>query len=88
MKLVALSLPLPWPHGLSTRPAVDQEKGGTPPSEFRQDLHELQLVTERFVAQLQMVAQRPHYLFGSLTPTEWARWGYRHIDHHLRQFGL
>ena len=23
-----------------------------------------------------------------LTEAEWGRWGYRHMDHHLRQFGL
>jgi hypothetical protein len=29
----------------------------------------------------------PHSFFGRLTPEEWARMGYRHLDHHLRQFG-
>lgn len=45
-------------------------------------------VMMRFVDQLGDVARRPHFLFGYLTPEEWARWGYRHIDHHLRQFGV
>jgi hypothetical protein len=29
----------------------------------------------------------PHSFFGSMTPTEWAAMGYKHLDHHLRQFG-
>jgi hypothetical protein len=29
----------------------------------------------------------PHSFFGPLTPEEWARLMYKHIDHHLRQFG-
>ncbi len=29
----------------------------------------------------------PHPFFGSLTPTQWATLMYKHVDHHLRQFG-
>jgi hypothetical protein len=29
----------------------------------------------------------PHSFFGSLTPEEWATLMYKHLDHHLRQFG-
>jgi hypothetical protein len=29
----------------------------------------------------------PHAFFGSLTPDEWAVLMFKHIDHHLRQFG-
>jgi hypothetical protein len=28
-----------------------------------------------------------HTFFGPLTPDEWARLMYKHLDHHLRQFG-
>ena len=30
----------------------------------------------------------PHTFFGSLTPDEWAILMYKHLDHHLRQFGV
>ncbi len=30
----------------------------------------------------------PHPFFGSLTPPEWAVLVYKHLDHHLRQFGV
>lgn len=29
----------------------------------------------------------PHSFFGLLTPCEWAALMYKHLDHHLRQFG-
>jgi len=29
----------------------------------------------------------PHSFFGRLTPEEWAALMYKHLDHHLRQFG-
>ena len=30
----------------------------------------------------------PHPFFGELTPEEWAMLMYKHLDHHLRQFGV
>ena len=30
----------------------------------------------------------PHSFFGRLTPEEWAELMYKHLDHHLRQFGV
>jgi hypothetical protein len=29
----------------------------------------------------------PHAFFGKLTPEQWAELTYKHLDHHLRQFG-
>lgn len=29
----------------------------------------------------------PHFFFGRLKPEEWATLMYKHLDHHLRQFG-
>ena len=30
----------------------------------------------------------PHSFFGELTPEEWSILTYKHLDHHLRQFGV
>lgn len=30
----------------------------------------------------------PHTFFGRLTPEEWSSLMYKHLDHHLRQFGV
>jgi hypothetical protein len=32
--------------------------------------------------------RHPHAFFGRLTPDEWAILMYKHLDHHLRQFGV
>jgi hypothetical protein len=88
VKWAALYLPFSWPHGLPTAAAADQERGGTPPTVFERDVATLRTVTDRFINELPTVASRPHFMFGALTEAQWARWGYRHMDHHLRQFGL
>ena len=31
--------------------------------------------------------KHPHPFFGDLTPEAWSRGMYKHLDHHLRQFG-
>jgi hypothetical protein len=31
--------------------------------------------------------RHPHPFFGPLTPQDWSRGMYKHLDHHLRQFG-
>lgn len=31
--------------------------------------------------------KHPHPFFGTLTPQQWSRGMYKHLDHHLRQFG-
>ena len=30
----------------------------------------------------------PHSFFGKLTPEQWASQMWKHLDHHLRQFGV
>ena len=87
MTWLALWLPLPWPHGVSTVPECDANLGGTPPAEFERDKRELLALLQRFAAQPNEVAQHAHPFFGQMTEKEWMRWGYLHADHHLRQFG-
>jgi Protein of unknown function (DUF1569) len=36
----------------------------------------------------QKCTTHPHTFFGPLTPDEWSRLQYKHVDHHLRQFGV
>jgi hypothetical protein len=87
MRWVALWLPLPWPHGVPTVPECDATIGGTPPAELERDKGELLAMLQRFAAHSNVVAQHAHPFFGPLTEKEWMRWGYLHMDHHLRQFG-
>jgi hypothetical protein len=86
VKWIALHTPMPWPHGVRTRPEVDQEIGGTRPVEFWSDKRALEELIDRFAGRTGSDL-RPHPIFGRLSTAEWQRWGYLHLDHHLRQFG-
>jgi len=49
----------------------------------------LQALIDRFSAGgPQGCTKHAHTFFGPLTPDEWARLMYKHLDHHLRQFGV
>ena len=50
-------------------------------------MEELEVLVGRFVAAAGRDMDR-HPMFGDLTRGEWGRWGYRHMDHHLTQFGV
>ena len=86
MKGVALYLPLPWPKGVPTMPEADQMKGGTPPGDFGDDRAQLVELIEEFAAAPEGKRRPPHPIFKSMSRTDWGRWAYRHVDHHLRQF--
>jgi hypothetical protein len=90
LKWFSLKAPLPWPRGVPTVPEMNQGAGaGTKPTEFRADRAALQAAldafTERFAANSDMEAEHP--IFGAMTREDWMRWGWLHVDHHLRQFG-
>jgi uncharacterized protein DUF1569 len=87
VKWVALYLPLRWPPGIQTRPEVDQDHGGTRPAAFAADLADLEALMDLVIAQARGFEWHPHPIFGRMSEAEWMRWGYLHMDHHLRQFG-
>ncbi len=88
LKWLALYLPVAWPHGVPTRPEMNQEIGGTRPVEFERDRSELLELIERFSRPQRDFDWHPHPLFGLMADRDWYRWGYLHVDHHLRQFGV
>jgi hypothetical protein len=88
VKWLALYAPLPWPHGVSTRPEMDQEANGTQPVEFAQDSRALEEMIRRVAAQPRDFVWHSHPLFGKMSDGDWLRWAYLHVDHHLRQFGI
>jgi hypothetical protein len=85
MKWGALHMPIPWPKGVPTRPEIDQKIGGTPPSIWENDCSGLRQWINGF-ADLQNFGLHP--TFGKMNRNEWMIWGFRHVDHHLRQFGV
>lgn len=86
LKLVALTLPIPWPKGVPTMPEADQERDGTPPKEFEADRERLKALIREFSSQ-GAGSTALHPFFGPMSRSQWGRWAWRHCDHHLRQFG-
>jgi|ERR1051326_95880 hypothetical protein len=89
VRWIALYAPFKWPHGVPTRPENDQQQGGTPPEDFKLDVEALVSMIERVSgnARADFEWQR-HPLFDEMSERDWLRWGYLHVDHHLRQFGV
>jgi Protein of unknown function (DUF1569) len=84
-KWAALWLPFQWPHGIKTRPEMDQHQGGTSPAEFASDLENLRILFDRFCSSEGEFF--PHATLGRMSRAERMRHAYLHMDHHLRQFG-
>lgn len=56
--------------------------------EFSTEQSRLESLVRRFAAGgPRAVTTHPHTFFGSMTPDEWSLLMYKHLDHHLRQFG-
>jgi len=87
MKWAALWFPAPWPHGVKTVPECEAGVGGTPPTEMDRDKDELHEILDRFTGRPRAYELQRHPIFGLMSEKEWMRWGYLHMDHHLRQFG-
>ncbi len=88
IRWIALESPFPWPHGVQTRPEADQLIGGTPPIDFETDRAELLVLLDGFTSKAKGSQWQPHPMFGAMPDEDWMRWGYLHINHHLRQFGV
>ena len=85
IKWVALRTPVRWPPGVPTRPEIEQGRGGTPPAQWENDCAELLGLMDAFARRETFGV---HPTFGEMSQRDWLTWGYRHVDHHLRQFGV
>ena len=54
---------------------------------FNQEKEEFLRAFEKLCAGEQAVVVTLHSFFGQMTPAEWGRLMYKHLDHHLRQYG-
>ena len=85
IKYLALRTSMPWAKNMKTMPEVRQGAGGTCPGTFADDQARLLDTVTRFSA-CSTLAQTQHPFFGPMSADDWLRWGWRHADHHLRQF--
>ena len=79
-----LLAPEPWKPGMPTAPEFKIAN----PREFEAEKKALRDLVERFGAGgPSVLTTQPHPFFGPLTAEEWQALQWRHLDHHLRQFG-
>jgi hypothetical protein len=79
---------LPMPKEIKTSAEMDQEQQGRPPLGFEEDRRNL-------IESINKIGELPehhdclaHPFFGKMSARQWALIGHKHIDHHLRQFGV
>ncbi len=71
---------IPWPKNLVTAPEMVVSEQ----SEFNSELQTLSEVISKFIESEKM---HPHPIFGNLTKADWGLIIYKHLNHHLKQFG-
>jgi hypothetical protein len=76
---------LPFPKNVPTAPELIARPAG----EWTSDLRELATLLDELAAGDPFHRRWPaHPAFGNLSPRAWGVLGYKHLDHHLRQFGI
>jgi hypothetical protein len=76
------------PKNIPTLPEFDQDKKGTQPTDFESDRATLLGYIDKFVSAPADFKWSAHGAFGRLNRNEWNLLAYKHLDHHLRQFGV
>jgi len=76
---------LPWPKGRVQAPT---ESFTTAPVAFEEDRATVLQLIRRFGERDADGAWPPHPLFGRMTGRDWGVFCYRHLNHHLEQFGV
>ena len=75
----------PWKQNLPTSPNFRI----TDTRDFNLEKEELLNLVNKFYAAGPMgITKYPHPVFGSFTPEQWGKSMFKHLDHHLRQFGV
>lgn len=75
---------MPWPKGVPTAPELMSRESAGWNSELA-DFTERLRTFDKWKSRNDWPL---HPAFGKLSTTEWGALGYRHTDHHLRQFGV
>ena len=61
----------------------------TTPKEFEEQKSKLIPLVKRFATQkANGITKEPHPFFGKMSASEWDKLQMKHLDHHLRQFGV
>jgi hypothetical protein len=75
---------LPFPRGVPTAPELIRRK----PLEWAIEHAAVRKHVQSFEKPDAKAMCPEHPVFGKMTPRAWGVLGYRHMDHHFRQFGI
>lgn len=79
---------LPWPKGAPTSKSFLPGTGLSDPGQFENDKQQLVLTIQRFVSTPEHFQFKANPVFGLLSKKDIGRLYWRHLDHHLKQFGV
>lgn len=74
----------PWRKNLPTAPQLKAKE----PKDFAQESVKLKNLVDAFAALKTRDNWYPHPAFGPFTKEQWGQLQYKHLDHHLKQFGV
>ncbi|WP_418502171.1 DUF1569 domain-containing protein [Flagellimonas sp.] len=74
----------PWRHNLPTAKGLKV----TDDKDFSTEKKKLIKLIDDFHQQKDKKVWEPHPVFGHFTHHQWGQMQYKHLDHHLRQFGV
>jgi len=75
---------IPFPKGAPTA----RELIARAPSAWGAEREAIETLVQRFEQERTRTSWPAHPLFGPLTGAEWGTLAWKHLDHHLRQFGV
>lgn len=79
---------LPIPKEVKTGPELDQTQDGRKPLDLAADKDLVVEAIHRLAALPESERCEYHPFFGPMTPKQWGVLAHKHIDHHLKQFGV
>jgi hypothetical protein len=75
---------LPFPRGIATSPELISRA----PAKWSVERASVRERVESFDRLYSKTEWPEHPVFGAMTPRAWGVFAFRHMDHHLRQFGV
>ena len=75
---------IPFPRNTPTAPEIVRRKTAS----IDEELQQLESAMTRFAGKRNDAVWPIHPAFGKISGKSWGRLGYKHINHHLRQFGV
>jgi hypothetical protein len=74
----------PWRQNLPTAKLFKV----TDSKDFETEKQELEAMLASFHKKKGQTEWKPHPIFGKFTAEQWGKMQYKHLDHHLKQFGV